>query len=890
VIQVAAIARGNDVAAARVLARTLRAHHPDWPLAVLVLPALRPPLRPGEEPFELVVPRDLAVHDVDRLTTATPVEPLLALMRALLVEHLLDRGAERVLLLGADAEVHAPLDDLEALLADHAAVLVPRVGRLPEDGRRPDGHDLIEAGEIDDGLVAVRGDAAGRAVAAWWAERTREAAEAAGRLRTGADEVPPAARFGASPLAAARPVFGDALALLEDPGWNVSYWNLHERPLASGPEGLTAAGRPLRVLRFPGFRADRPWWLSEGGTRVLVLDDEVLAPLCRARAAALLEAGWVPLAELAARDAELGNGLRFDERLRRLHAEALDAGEDFGDVFSPAGAEAFASWLREPAPRGARWGITRYGYDVWRVRPDVEAAYPDLDGPDGEGFAGWLWVHGRPELGLQAPLLPPPPAWVEGVQRRVPPVLVTGYLRGTLGLGEAARGYVAALRAAEVPVGTRAVATDPPVGRLPRGARARPDERAFADLALPEGAAPEVEIVCVNADQLPELVAAAGDDGARDRHTIGVWGWEVDVVPERWDRAFDLVDEVWVYSRYVAENLARAADVPVVVVPLPVAAPDPGGARVPLALGDGFVFLFAFDFFSTVERKNPAGLVEAFTRAFAPGEGPRLVLKTINAEFRPEAHEQLRYLAGDRPDVVLADVTLPPAEMAALFARADCYVSLHRSEGFGLTLAEAMALGKPVIATGYSGNTDFMTPANAYLVDWTLREVGPDAEHYPADGHWAEPSTEHAAALMREVWEDREGARRRGARARADVEATLSARAVGAVARARLERIAARRGRATDGAAPWPLAQLEHRLRFDLSGRAGPAGLRGAARRAMMRALRPYATAERGVDEAMAASLRRLHVELEAERAARERERLRLARLERRLAALAERR
>ena len=73
--------------------------------------------------------------------------------------------------------------------------------------------------------------------------------------------------------------------------------------------------------------------------------------------------------------------------------------------------------------------------------------------------------------------------------------------------------------------------------------------------------------------------------------------------------------------------------------------------------------------------------------------------------------------------------------MAALFARADCYVSLHRAEGFGLTLAESMALGKPVIATGFSGNTDFMTPANSYLVDWALTEVGPDAEHYPADGH-----------------------------------------------------------------------------------------------------------------------------------------------------------
>ncbi len=117
------------------------------------------------------------------------------------------------------------------------------------------------------------------------------------------------------------------------------------------------------------------------------------------------------------------------------------------------------------------------------------------------------------------------------------------------------------------------------------------------------------------------------------------------------------------------------------------------------------------------------------------------MLKTINADYRVQERERLCHAIGDRTDILFVDRSVAPNELAALFARADCYVSLHRAEGFGLTLAESMALGKPVIATGYSANTDFMTPSNSYLVDWTLTEVGPDAEHYPADGHWAEPST-----------------------------------------------------------------------------------------------------------------------------------------------------
>jgi glycosyltransferase involved in cell wall biosynthesis len=370
---------------------------------------------------------------------------------------------------------------------------------------------------------------------------------------------------------------------------------------------------------------------------------------------------------------------------------------------------------------------------------------------------------------------------------------------------------------------------------------------------------------------------------------IGQWAWETDVIPERWDAAFDLADEVWVYTTYVAEHVARAADVPVVVVPLPVEAPDAAGARVPVELPDGFTFLFAFDFFSTVERKNPLGVVEAFRSAFAPGEGPTLVLKTINADFRPEAREALRHAVAGRRDIVHVDAAFSPQEMAALLGRADCFVSLHRSEGFGLGPAEAMALGKPVVATGFGGTTDFMTPGNSYLVDWQPRLVGPDAEHYPAEGMWAEPSVEHAAALMRDVWLDREEARRRGARAARDIAASLSPAAVGSIARGRLMRIAARRLGGSQEELPWPLGDVEHRLRFPLVGGAG-GGARGAARRAALRAMRPYTSAERSLDEAVAGSLRRLHLELEATRAARERDRDRIARLERRLADLAARR
>src|SRR5262249_20092370 len=135
----------------------------------------------------------------------------------------------------------------------------------------------------------------------------------------------------------------------------------------------------------------------------------------------------------------------------------------------------------------------------------------------------------------------------------------------------------------------------------------------------------------------------------------------------------------------------------------------------------------------------------------------------------------------------------------------DCYVSLHRSEGFGLTLAEAMAIGKPVIGTGYSGNLDFMNDKNSFLVDYELAVVGPDCEIYPADGEWAQPSISHAAELMREVVADTQKAARVATRARKDIARLLSARTTGAAMRKRLEQLArgdAQQGRERDQRPP----------------------------------------------------------------------------------------
>jgi hypothetical protein len=189
------------------------------------------------------------------------------------------------------------------------------------------------------------------------------------------------------------------------------------------------------------------------------------------------------------------------------------------------------------------------------------------------------------------------------------------------------------------------------------------------------------------------------------------------------------------------------------------------------------------------ERKNPLGLVEAYKRAFGPDEGPMLILKSMFAERHLVSSERLRYATRDRPDIKIIDGVWPAGRKNALIGLCDCYVSLHRSEGLGLTMAEAMALGKPTIATAYSGNLDFMTEENSYLVRYSMTRVGEGWDPYDPDWEWADPDLDHAAWLMRHVYEQQEEARDRGERARQELLASRSLERTARFVSGRLERI-----------------------------------------------------------------------------------------------------
>jgi glycosyltransferase involved in cell wall biosynthesis/SAM-dependent methyltransferase len=854
------IADPRWLAHARVLAASYGEHHPGSTFTVLVLGERPEGDDAGAEPFRVVTPADLGVEDLDRLGAVHEPDDLRVALRPFLLQALLAES-EAVAYLDPQMRVYAPLAGLDAVGDDEQVVLVANGGgAFPGDGKRPTPAEALALGAYSPGFMALHAGPHADALLARWPTRLHADGKDPGAplvevFRDWLDAVP----------ASIGPVH-----VLRDPGLNVAYWNLPTRPLSALNGTVRAADEPLRLFDFADFDPRRPHVLSEKQDRVRLSDDVALSDLCGGYAADLFAAGFEQAASAEQPFTRLPDGTQLDRRLRRLYREGLVTGALTESLFTASGAERFYEWLNEPAKAGSAAGVTRYLHEIWKDRIDLRAAFVHLDGPDGPAFVGWAHTDGVVQVPLPPALLPPVPEHV-ATQRDVAEaaeratgwgVNVAGFFTSELGLGEAARLLTAGLQAAGVPA-------------LPVQGSLIPPCRQEVDFtfANPAEAAYPISIVCMNGDSIPHFARDVGPGFFEGRHTIALWWWELGEFPDEWKAAFEHIDEVWVASQQIYDAIAPGSPVPVVKVHLPVRRPDIHPFdRAALGLPEGFLFLYVYDYHSTSARKNPVGLVEAFKRAFPPGSGAKLALKCINAENLPQHHEEVLLAANGHPDVVVIDRYVSAAEKNAMIAACDCYVSLHRSEGFGLTPAEAMSLGKPVIATRYGGTLEFMTPENSYLVDYALTKVGERAHPYPPEALWADPDLDEAAAYMRHVFEHPEDARERGERAAEDIRTNHSPQAAGETMAHRLrsiyERLVEQRRASGERLPAQRVEALRARVERGptpyLSGRFPAA--KGAAWKPLSRVLRPYSEHQRIVDAEVVARIENLE---DADRVAR---------------------
>jgi len=804
----------NYLPYARVLAESFSEHHPNARFTTLILDGAGD----LDEPFELLSPYEIGIEpdELHRMAMIYDLKELATAVKPWLLRTLLDSGAGAVAYFDPDIAIYRPLDDIGELAREHSIVLTPHTtAPIPDDGCLPDYSMIMHAGIYNLGFIAVSESAI--PFLEWWSDRlSRNCLVALDRAlfvdQRWVDLVPALFEH----------------HILRDPGCNVAYWNLHEREVDRTGDDYEVNGKPLRFFHFSGYKPDTPHVLSHhAGTkpRILLSQSPDLARLCEEYGRRVLAHGYRRDQEAAYRYDQLPGGIAVDSRMRRLFREELLEAEHTErdlppDPFDPNATANFLEWLREPIGKGRKGDVSRYAYALYSERPDLQRYFPKVPGGDAGRYIDWLHRHGQPEIGFSRELLSGelrrPPimsrvrGWLvramRGVERRLralahshpflargkpvwravtrarvipgrrsggfaatdavidvateptPGVNLVGYLNAELGIGEVARKLMSSLDRAEIDFST--IIYDRTLNRQKHQVDERSSQQAPYDM----------NVICVNADQLPVFREDVGPAFFEQRYSVGVWFWEVSRFPSASHIAFKLVDEVWAATSFVRDALAAATSKPVHIVPIPLEMPSAEPiARQQLGLPDRFMFLFSFDFLSIFERKNPLGLADAFTRAFAEGEGPILVLKCINGEHDLESLERLRIATAGRSDIHLLEEYLAPETKNALMAGCDCYVSLHRSEGLGLTMAEAMAYGKPVIATNYSGNVDFMHEGNSHLVPYKLVSIPKGCDPYPVGAEWAEPDLDAAAAAMRRVFDDPAAARELGERARDDI-------------------------------------------------------------------------------------------------------------------------
>lgn len=840
------IASRNYLAYALTLMQSIAEHHPDAPRYMIL--ADRDDRDPtfATAPFTTIPADALALPDFDafafrydNMEFATAIKPYAFAHLRRLHPH------SGIMYLDPDILVVQPLVEVETAFADGAlAVLTPHLLDPIDDDRHPGEREIMTCGTYNCGFVAIGPHADADRLIDWWARR----------LEFGACNDVAAGLFTDQKWMDLAPGLFPDVRILRDEGYNLAYWNLSQRPVSLRAAQWYAGNRPLVFVHFSGVDVDRPAQFSKHQNRHTQSTIGELLPLYEHYLGRLAANGHAQHRVKPYAFGRFTDGEPICAPVRIVYRNYFDKGKVQAQRRPFSMDRGLYDLPCDELPMSVDVPITRVMYAVWKMRADLRRAF-DIGREDGrKAFIGWFANYAEPEMGIPErhlgparralavapvnvvpmdiaapdstpeipPAMPPPHTrsiflrlidwscrfrfivrlyaliperarlrvrdWLERFsgKRERAGINLVGYAHGEFGVAEILRRYAHTLHGSRVPFVVR---------NFDVGVASRQCDDSMHGF-LSQECRYGVNVFCMNADQMPVARERLGDAVFAGRYNIGVWFWELENFPEQWHGATELVDEIWVTSPFVRDAIAASTPKPVHIVPVALRVDlDRSYSRAEFGLeDDAFLCLVSFDFNSFMTRKNAEGAIAAFRRAFADGRrNVRLLIKTINGERHAEQLRKLVDAAAADDRIEVRDGFLDRTGMWALQACSDCYLSLHRSEGLGLGMAECMLLGKPVVATAYSGNLAFMDADNSCLVGYSLVPV--QEGEYPAwhGQRWAEPDIDEAARHLRRLADDPAYARRLGQKAQASVRKRLSTRASLAAIRARLVDIRSRR-------------------------------------------------------------------------------------------------
>lgn len=724
--------------------------HPSGKVFVLLIDTINNDFDPKKEKFVLVKLTDIGIENLNSFCFKYTVLEQNTGAKANFLKYLFEKYKfKKLIYFDPDILICNSLENLWKLLDKKSILLTPHLTESINDDKKPSEFDILRSGSHNLGFIGLASTKVTRKFLDWWIKHLMK--HASSNVKEGL--------FNDQRWIDLVPSLFDDVFIISHPGYNVAYWNLMHRKVSIINNKITVNNKPLYFFHFSGIVPENIECVSKHQNRFELKDLENLRPLFEMYRDRLIENGYLECKKWKFKFDYFDNGIKIPDQARKIYTDAVKKGMSFGNPFTVFSSNSFFNFINESID-DKEPPITRLWSEIYKERDDLIKAFPDVLNHDRQSFVEWIIKTGIVEGKLDKEFFPHNFTVknkemeklgkneqfynTKNFENNFIGVNVTGYFQGKFGVAESARDYVYALKHAGIPHVLNNISA--PLHQN--------NDQTFTK--FDDNNPYSVNLVVVNADQSEVFAKKKGASYFDGKYNISIWAWELSKFPQIWNSSFKYFDEIWTLSTFVADAISKSSPIPVLKMTCPIELDEskliPDRKKFGLK-EDEFIFLFTFDYLSVFERKNPLAVVKSFQNVFDINDKAKLIIKSINGSRFPDIHEKLKKSCNSK-NITIIDQHMDKDELLSLLASSDCYVSLHRSEGFGMSIAEAMYAKKPVIATYYGGNTDFMNEENSFPVKYELVKLERDYGSYTKGNIWAEPDIVHASNLMKKVYED----------------------------------------------------------------------------------------------------------------------------------------
>ncbi len=641
------------------------------------------------------------------------------------MKYLFKKGYNKVIYIDPDIKFYSPIEKLDNLLDTWDVVLTPHmVEPYPNDGKEQKLQTIMHAGICNCGFIAVKNTENGNRLAEFWMEQLYDKCYAR----------PKDALFTDQRWSDWFPCLFDKVYIFKNRGYNAAYWNLHERVITNRDGVWYANDDELVFYHFSGLNRKDMDKISKYQSRFKLSD----------RKEDLKQLFIEYLDDVNSRNADVLAACEY--HFNYIPGTNVKIKDGYREIF-------YNKLKKEK--------ISLYNADGKTIKKKLSIFNGKLLVKKHKIRHAFWWLINQFYI--------PKPKQNLGIN-------VIGYIDEMHSIGEVARATVKKLKQCGIPFS---------IYKIESGAKKIPDaEMVEFQEYIVEEPIYDTNLFFVNADQIP-VIYKHNEKLFKNKYNAANWYWEFESGFDRYSDAFKYLDEVIVSTEHIKRGLEKSAPEGFKITKIPYAFSknwDELESReiVRSKYGidkDAFAVFFNFDYNSSYDRKNPEAVLRAFEKAFKDNKDAVLVLKTTNADNHNKNKQQFMNLVnelGMQEHVVIIDKFLSRNEFISLMNACDTYISLHRGEGLGMGCIEAMALHKPVIATNYSGNLEFMNKENSLLVDAAMIKPDTDFDAYRDVEYWAEPDLDMAAGYLRELYENPEKAKQYGKCAKVSIETQFS--------------------------------------------------------------------------------------------------------------------